>query len=117
VANRQGRNVAVVDLSHFRVRKQIALDAAPTLVIAHPEKPVRLRAGASNGTVYELDAATLAVSRRMRAGNTAVEMRLAPDGKALWILYRDPPALVEAPLDSLKPARRIAWARPATAST
>jgi DNA-binding beta-propeller fold protein YncE len=107
VANRLGRNVAVVDLSRFRVRKQIALDAAPAVLIAHPEKPLVYALAPSNGTVYELDAATLAVSRHMRAGQAAAEMRLAPDGKALWILYRDPPALVEAPLDSLKPARRI----------
>ena len=107
VANRQGRNVAVVDLSRFRVRKQIALDSAPTLVVPHPDKPVAFALAPANGTVYELDAAALAVSRRMRAGNTAVEMRLAPDGKALWVLYRDPPALVETPLDSLKPTRHI----------
>jgi len=107
VANRQGRNVAVVDLSRFRVRKQIALDAAPVLVVAHPAKPIAYALAPANGTVYELDAATMAVSRRLRAGSTAVEMRLAPDGRALWILYRDPPALVEAPLDSLKATRRI----------
>ena len=107
VANRQGRNVAVVDLSHFRVRKQIGLDAAPGLVIAHPEKPFAYALAPGNGTVYELDAATLAVSRRVRGGAAAVEMRLAPDGRSLWILYRDPPALVEATLDSFKTARRI----------
>lgn len=107
VANRQGRNVAVVDLSRFRVRKQIALDAAPALVVAHPKKPIAYTLAPANGTVYELDAAALAVSRRMRAGNVAVEMRLAADGRALWILYRDPPALVEAPLDSFKATRRI----------
>ena len=107
VANRQGRNVAVVDLSRFRTRKQIALDAAPAQVIAHPEKSAVYALAPANGTVYELDAATLAMTRRMRAGNAAAEMRLAPDGRALWILYRDPPVLVEAPLDSLKARRRI----------
>ncbi|MGD0666399.1 MAG: hypothetical protein ABSB23_02470 [Bryobacteraceae bacterium] len=113
VANRQGRNVAVVDLSRFRVRRQIGLDAAPVAVIAHPRKPIAYALAPANGTLYELDAATLAVSRRMRAGSTAVEMRLAPDGRALWILYRDPPALVEAPLDSLKATRRIRLSSPA----
>ena len=53
VANRQGRNVTVVDLSRFRVRKQIALDAAPSLVIAHPEKPFAYALAPANGTVYE----------------------------------------------------------------
>jgi YVTN family beta-propeller protein len=107
VANRGGRNVAVVDLSRFRVRAQIPLDAAPALVLAHPSKPLAYALAPSNGTLYELDAATLTVSRRMRAGSVAVEMRLAPDGRALWILYRDPAALVEVPLDSLQHARHI----------
>jgi len=107
VANRQGRNVAVVDLSRFRVRKQIALDAAPVSVLAGPRRPMAYALAPSNGTLYELDAATLAVSRRLRAGNAAVEMRLAPGWRSLWILYRDPPALVEVPFDSLKATRRI----------
>src|SRR5208283_3897930 len=105
VANRQGRSVAVVDLSRFGVRKQIALDAEPAAVLAHPRKSIAFAMAPSNGTLYELDAATLTVSRRLRAGSAAVEMRLAPDGLALWILYRDPATLVEVPLDSLKAAR------------
>src|SRR5262249_46927981 len=56
------------------------------------------------------DAATLAVSRHVRAGREAVSMKLAPDGKALWVLYRNPAALTEIPLDSLQPQRRIALA-------
>ncbi|MGO9229346.1 MAG: hypothetical protein ACLQKA_09080 [Bryobacteraceae bacterium] len=107
VANRQGRSVAVVDLSRFGVRKQIALDAQPAVVLAHPRKSIAFALAPSNGTLYELDAATLTVSRRLRAGSAAVDMRLAPDGLALWILYRDPATLVEVPLDSLKAARRI----------
>ena len=82
-------------------------------MLAHPGKPIAYALAPANGTVYELDAATLAVSRRMRAGSAAVEMRLAPDGRALWILYRDPPALVEVPLDSLRAARRVRLSSPA----
>jgi DNA-binding beta-propeller fold protein YncE len=112
VANRQGRSVAVVDLSRFRVRTEIALDAAPALVLAHPRKPLAYALAPANGTVYEIDAATLTVSRRVRAGAAAIEMRLAPDGQALWILDRDPAALVEVPLDSFKPARHIRLSAP-----
>ena len=34
-------------------------------------------------------------------------MRLSPDGDALWVLYREPAALVELTLDTLAPRRRI----------
>jgi len=107
VANRQGRSVAMVDLSRFRVRREIALDASPEQVVAHPARPAAYVLTPANGTVYEIDAASMSVSRRVRAGNVAVEMRLAPDGKHLWILYRDPPALAKVPLDSLRAGQHI----------
>ena len=37
VANQGSRSVAAVDLEHFRVRRQIQLDGAPTSVMAHPK--------------------------------------------------------------------------------
>ena len=57
--------------------------------------------------VFELDAVKLAVTRRARGGNTAVGMQLSPANDALWVLYRDPAALVEIPLASMQPERRI----------
>jgi DNA-binding beta-propeller fold protein YncE len=112
VANQGGRSVTAVDLDRFSVRKQIPLDAAPAAVLPHPAKPRAFVLAPQSGTVYEIDAATLAVARRARAGNEALEMRLSPRGDALWVLYRDPAALVELPLDSLRPARRIRLAAP-----
>lgn len=109
VANRGSRSVTAVDLNQFRVRKQIALDAAPSAIVALPdaEKP-RVYALAPNaGAVYEIDVASLTVSRRAWAGNQAVAMRLSPRSDALWVLYRDPASLVELPLGSFRPARRI----------
>jgi YVTN family beta-propeller protein len=61
--------------------------------------------------VYEIDAATLAVSRQTRAGAQAAAMLLA-GGEVLWLLCREPAALVEIPLDSLRPRRRIPLADP-----
>jgi DNA-binding beta-propeller fold protein YncE len=104
--------VAVVDLSSFRVRKQIHLDAAPTVVLRHPQRPVVFVLAPQGGTVYEIDAASLAVGRTARAGSQAVDMRISPRGEALWVLYRDPAALVEVPLSSLRPARRIRLSTP-----
>ena len=109
VANRGSRSVTAVDLNQFRVRKQIPLDAAPSAIVARPdaEKP-RVYALAPNaGAVYEIDVASLTVSRRAWAGNQAVAMRLSPRNDALWVLYRDPASLIELPLGSFRPARRI----------
>lgn len=107
VANQGSRSVAAVNLESFRVQQQISLGSAPSAVVAHPSKPKVLVLAPEAGTVFEIDAATLAVSRRARAGNLAVGMMISPAGDALWVLYRDPAMLVELPLDSLKPGRRI----------
>jgi DNA-binding beta-propeller fold protein YncE len=112
VANQDGRSVGVVDLSSFRLRKQIRLDAAPTVVLRHPQRPVVFVLAPQGGTVYEIDAAALQVGRTARAGSQAVDMQVSPGGDALWVLYRDPAALVEVPLDSLRPARRIRLSTP-----
>lgn len=107
VANQGSRTVAAVNLESFRVQQQISLDSAPAAVVAHPSKPKVFVLAPDAGMVYEIDAATLAVSRRARAGNLAVGMLVSPAGDSLWVLYRDPAMLVELPLDSLKPGRRI----------
>jgi DNA-binding beta-propeller fold protein YncE len=107
VANQGSRSVAAVNLETFRVQQQISLDSAPAAVVAHPSKPKVFVLAPDAGTVYEIDAATLAVSRRARAGNLAVGMLISPAGDSLWVLYRDPAILVELPLDSLKPGRRV----------
>jgi DNA-binding beta-propeller fold protein YncE len=107
VANQEGRTVAAVDLTHFKVRKHISLDGAPSSVLPHPSAPRVFVLAPENGVVYDIDAGALAVSRRVRAGNSAVQMQFAPDGKALWVLYRDPASLVEIRLDSFRPGRRI----------
>ncbi len=112
VANQESRAVGVVDLTRFRVRRPIPLDAAPTAILALPNKPKAYVLAAESGTVYEIDATFLAVGRRARAGNDAVGMRLSRSGDALWVLYRDPASLVELPFDSLKPGRRIRLSAP-----
>ncbi len=112
VANQESRAVGVVDLTRFRVRRPIPLDAAPTAILALPNKPKAYVLAAESGTVYEIDATFLTVGRRARAGNQAVGMRLSRSGDALWVLYRDPASLVELPFDSLKPGRRIRLSAP-----
>lgn len=99
--------MAVVDLTRFRVRRQIALDAAPSLALPHPNAAKVYVLAAEAGTIYEIEAGSLAVSRRARAGNGAAEMRVSPSGDSLWVLYRDPASLVELPFASFRPGRPI----------
>jgi len=89
------------------MRRQIALDAAPEQILAHPTLAKAYALAPRNGTVYEIEAGATAVSRRARGGNDAVGMRISRSGDALWVLYRDPPSLVEIPFESLRPGRRV----------
>ena len=110
VADRGSRSVTAVDLNTFRVRKQIPLDAAPGALVAltDPYRPKVYALAPNGGAVYEIDVESLTVSRRAWAGNQAAEMRLSARGDALWVLYREPAALLELPLATFRPARRIA---------
>jgi YVTN family beta-propeller protein len=107
VANRDSRSIGVVDLTRFRTRRQIPLDAAPSQVVARPKTTQAYVLAPANGTIYEIEAGLLTITRRVRAGNTAIAMRLSRDGKALWVLYRDPAGLVEIPFENMRPGRRI----------
>jgi YVTN family beta-propeller protein len=106
VANHDARSIALVDLSTFRLLRPIRLDAAPSVVLPHPRLPRVLALAPSPATVYEIDAASFAVTRQVRVGGQAAGMLLA-GSDVLWVLCREPAALVEIPLDSLRPRRRI----------
>jgi len=86
VANAGARNVAAVDLNAFVLAKQIGMDSAPGAVLANPLRPGVYVLMPESGAVCEIDAARLAVVRKTRPGTPAVAMRLAADGKSLWVL-------------------------------
>ena len=107
VANPDGRSIAAVDLRGFTLLRQIPVDGGPRAVIAHPGRAAVFSLIPENGTVCEIDAVSLSVKRRARPVESAVSMRLAGDGRSLWVLGREPRVLVRVPLDSLRPAERI----------
>lgn len=111
MANQEGRSIAAVDLSSFSLVRQIPLDGAPTAVIAHPTKPLVYALAPENGTIYEIEAASLTVKRRVRPAQSLLGMRLAGDGHSLWVLAREPRALLGVALDSLHVAARISLPR------
>ena len=86
VANAGARTVAAVDLNAFALAKQISLDSAPGAVLSNPLRPGVYVLMPESGAVCEIDATKLAVVRTTRLGDPAVAMRLAADGKSLWVL-------------------------------
>ena len=112
VANYDSHSIAAVDLTRFKTRRQIALDAAPSQVLARPKTTKAYALAPANGTIYEIEASLLSITNRVKAGNHAVAMRLSRGGDALWVLYRDPASLIEIPFHTLSPGRRILLSSP-----
>jgi len=110
IASQAARTVSIVSLSRFKLSKQVALDAEPTEVLANgPSVYVHTP---SNGTITELDATSGTIQRRHRLASTGVSMRLGPDGNSLWLLARDPQALIQLDLKSQRMGRIVKLAKP-----
>ena len=107
IANQEGEAVAAVDLTVFAVARHIRVGGRPTLVIAHPRKPFLYVLTPENGTVHEIKTDILAVSRKAVVAGSALSMRLAPDGRTLYVLCRQPRALVRFDTASFRPAGQI----------
>jgi len=105
VANAGERTVAAVDLDRFALVKRIGIEAPPTAVIPHPQRPVVYALAPEHGVVCEIDAAALALKRKVRAGPSAVAMRLSADGKWLWVLV--PRGLVRIDTDRMRAVATI----------
>jgi YVTN family beta-propeller protein len=104
VAAQDSRSLAVVDLSNFSTRGHVRLDAAPSAILPHPRLPKVFSLAGEAGILHEVDA-TLTITRRAHVGGPALGMLLSAD--ALWLLVREPAALVEIPFDSFVPRRHI----------
>lgn len=108
VANRGGRSIAAVDLNGFSVRKRVTFDAAPEQVIAPAERSKIFALTPENGTLHELDTATLAIGRRVTVAPRAAAMQLNPAGTALWFLSTEARRLIRVPLDDFRADAEIA---------
>lgn len=99
VANSQGSTVAVADLATFAVARQIALDDQPSQVIAPAGRSSVYVLTPASGSLHEIAVQQLKVQRKLRVGQTAVSMRLAPGENALYVLLAQPKKLVRVVLD------------------
>jgi len=100
VANEEGEAVAAVDLETLSVARHIALAGAPTSVLAAAARPSIYALTPGNGTVHEIGVDRLSFIRKLTIASTAVSMQMSADGAALYVLSRDPRALVRVELDT-----------------
>lgn len=105
VANEDGQAVAAVDLQALAVARHIPLDAAPSEIIAATARPYIYALTPSTGSIHEIRADRLSFTRKLAAGSTAVTMRVRRD--ALYVLTREPRALVRVSPESLQVEQRI----------
>lgn len=98
IANEEGHAVAAVDLHALAVARLIPLDAAPVDVVALHTKPLVYALTPENGSVQEIQADHLRFSRKLAAGGQALAMRLSANEKSIFVLTREPNALVRIDL-------------------
>jgi YVTN family beta-propeller protein len=111
IASQEARTVSIVSLSRFKLAKEIPLDAAPSGVLVNQNRAYVLTP--ANGTITEIDATTGTVAGKHRLAGSAVMMRMGSDGKSIWLLARDPQALIQFDLMSGRTGRTIKLPKPA----
>jgi len=112
VANKGSHTLAVVNLTRFRVDKHVALESAPDSVMPHAQGSAVLALLPSAGTVVEVPAATLVISRSKKLAAQAIGMRIT--GRQLWVLGRDPQRLERLDLQTWQRGQGIALPHAAT---
>ncbi len=108
IANQEGHAIAAVDLHALAVAKLIPLDAAPVDVVALRTRPLVYALTPANGSVHEIEAGHLRFARKLAVGAEAIAMHLSSDEASLYVLTREPKALVRIALDRFA----IGWKLP-----
>jgi hypothetical protein len=99
IANEEGQAVAAVDLQALAVARHIPLDSAPVDVLALHTRPFVYALTPQNGSIQEIQADRLSFARKLAVGSQAIAMRLASDERAMYVLTKEPKALVRVALD------------------
>lgn len=108
VANQDGQSLAVIDLEVMAVTRHISLEGSPAQVLAAAARPAVYALTAETGTLDEVQFYKLAVARKQSVASAAVSMALSPDEKTMFVLARQPRALIAVDLDKLQPAWSLA---------
>src|SRR5438046_2053643 len=102
IANQEGEAVAAVDLGVLAVARHIPLQGAPSQVIAAARNPLVYALTPETGSVHEIQIDNLRLSRKVTVASQAITMELSADEKSLYVLAREPRALVSVALDTFK---------------
>jgi DNA-binding beta-propeller fold protein YncE len=108
IANEEGHAVAAVDLEALAVARLIPLDGAPSEIAAARVRPLVYALTPSSGSIHEIQADRLSFTRKLAVAASALTMRLTPPESAIFILTKEPRALVRVALDSFKVDWRVA---------
>jgi hypothetical protein len=101
IANEEGQAVAAVDLQALAVARHIPLDSAPVDVVTAQTRPFVYALTPGNGSIHEIQTDRLSFARKLSVASQAAAMLLAPKehGRAMYVLTREPKALVRVALD------------------
>jgi YVTN family beta-propeller protein len=107
IASEAEHTLSAISLEHFRVTRQLHLEAAPSQVtaISHPQLVLCLLP--SRGTLIAVDSGAVAVRQKVRVGDESLTMCLDDDGKRVWVLNKSPNSLVAVDLATFKIAARV----------
>lgn len=108
IANQEGKAVAALDLEVMAVARHIALDGAPTQVLAPAKKSAVYALTPDTGAIHEIQIYRLSLARKAAIASAAVSMALAPDERSLYVLAREPRTMISLSLDSFQPEWRLA---------
>lgn len=109
VANEDGQAVAAVDLQVLAVARHIALDASPSQVVAAQTRPSVYALTPGTGSVHEIQSDRLSFKRKVVVASSAVSMGLDAREHDLYVLAREPRALVCVSLDSFRVETRMVF--------
>ena len=100
--------MAAVDLQALAVARHIPLDSAPVEVVALQTRPFVYALTPDNGSIQELRADRLSFSRKLAVGSKAIAMNLSRDERTMYLLTREPKALVAVALEKFA----VVWKLP-----
>jgi hypothetical protein len=107
IANEDGQAVAAVDLEAMAVARHIALDASPSQVVAAQTRPSVYALTPGTGSIHEIQSDRLSFKRKVAVASSAVSMGLDARESALYVLAREPRALMRVSLDSFRVEARV----------
>jgi YVTN family beta-propeller protein len=113
IASEAEQTLSAINLQRFRLIRQLKLESAPSQVMAisDPARVVCLLP--HRGMVITVDSEAVAVRQKLRVGDESLTMRLADDGKRVWILNKSPNTLVSVDLSTFTVASRVRLPGPA----